>query len=97
MDKPDLTGKLFVGSHVVYVDPVGGQHQAFVTAIWGNPKDAPLINLVYANPDENSTDSYGRQIQRQTSLHHGSAYAVHGQYYMMRDETPNPVVAATMR
>ncbi len=95
MEKPDLTGKLFVGAHVIYVDPVGRQHQAFITAIWGTPKDCPLVNLVYANSDENSTDSYGRQIQRQTSLHHRSAYEVHGQYYMMPDETPNPIARPT--
>jgi len=95
MEKPDLTGKLFVGAAVVYVDPVGGQHQALITAVWGKPADCPLVNLVYVEPDDTRTDSYGRQISRQTSLHHRSAYAVHGQYYMMPDETPNPIVRPT--
>lgn len=97
MEKPDLTGKLHVGAHVVYVNPVGVQHPALVTAIWGEPKDCPLINLVYVDSDKDRSDSYGRQISRQTSLHHRSAYAVHGQYYMMPDETPNPIVAPTER
>lgn len=97
MEKPDLTGKLFVGATVVYVDPVGVQSPALVTAVWGDPKDCPLINLVYVDPDANRTDSYGRQISRQTSLHHRSAYAVHGQYYMMPDDTPNPIVQPTQR
>ena len=95
MEKPDLTGKLIVGGHLVYVDPVGGQHQALVTAVWGDPKDCPLINVVYVDPDPNRHDTYGRQISRNTSCHYRSAYAVHGNYYMMPDETPNPVVAPT--
>ena len=94
-EKPDLTGILVVGSPVVYVDPVGRQHAALVTAIRGEPKDCPLINLVYVNHDGSSTDSYGRQIARQTSLHHRTAYAVHGQYYMMPNEETNPTVHPT--
>ena len=97
MDKPDLTGRLVVGAHVVYVDPVAGQHQAMVTAVWGDPKDCPLINVVYVDPDVSRTDSYGRQISRSTSLCHRSNSNVHGNYYMMPDDTPNPVVQPTMR
>jgi hypothetical protein len=91
----DLTGKLFVGAHVVYVDPVAGQHEALITAVWGDPKDCPLVNLVYVEPDNTRQDSYGRQISRATSLCHLSKSNVHGQYYMMSDETPNPIVKPT--
>lgn len=93
--KPDLTGQLVVGAHVIYVDPVGGQHQALVTAIWGDPKDAPLVNVVYVDSDPNRQDSYGRQISRTTSLCHRSASNVHGMYYMMPGDTPNPIVQPT--
>jgi hypothetical protein len=95
VEKPDLTGLLIVGGHVMYVDPTAGQHQALVTAIWGNPKDAPLINVVFVDPDENRHDSYGRQISRSTSLCHRSASNVHGNYYMLPGDTPNPIVQPT--
>ena len=58
--KPDLR----TGQHVIYVDPVARQHDAIITAVWG----PTCINIVFAAIDESKTDSYGRQIERQTSL-----------------------------
>jgi hypothetical protein len=77
-----------VGDHVIYVDPVARQHDALVTAVWG----PTCINIVYVSGDKTRDDTYGRQIERQTSLCHRSLSPAHGQYYMLYGDVPNPVV-----
>lgn len=52
-----------VGDMVIYTDPVGTSHLSLVTAVWD-----PSINVVYVDDDETKTDSYGRQIARNTSV-----------------------------
>lgn len=94
MDKPDLSA-LKVGGRVIYVDPVAVQHEAVVTAVWGDPSvSVPCINIVYVSQDKEMQDSYGRQIARQTSLCHRSVNPAHGQYFMMPGDTANPVQKA---
>lgn len=86
-----MEGKLYVGGPVVFVDPVGKQFPALVTAIWGKPEDLPLVNAVYCSGDENRQDSYGRQIERSTSVSYKDKVGgVHGFYWMFPGETPNP-------
>ncbi len=71
-----------IGDHVVYVDEVGGEHSALVTAVWGDPDaDSPSLNVVYVVHDEAKTDSYGRQIERATSRVHQSRQGAHGAYW----------------
>jgi hypothetical protein len=67
-----------VGDHVIYIDPVGKEHKALVTANWG--KDTPMksLNIVYVSDNEAETDSYGRQIKHDTSVVHESAQPAHG-------------------
>lgn len=90
---PKLSG-LRVGGHVIYVDAEGRQNDAVVTAIWGDPeKDVPCINVVFVSGDPARSDSYGRQIERETSVVHRSNQLAHGRYYMMPGDTPNPVAA----
>jgi hypothetical protein len=74
--------KPVIGQPVVYVDPVRVQHSAIVTAVWG----AKCINLVFVSSDENKTDTYGRQIDRQTSCNHMSAHEAPGNYWRHVDE-----------
>jgi hypothetical protein len=69
-----------VGDHVVFVDPVGQEHNAIVIANWGQG-DTPSLNVMFADPDESKTDSYGRQIARNTSVVHQSNQAAHGMYW----------------
>ena len=69
-----------VGDHVVYADPKGHEHNAIVTANWGTG-DTPSLNVVFVDPDETKTDSYGRQIARNTSVVHQSNQAAHGMYW----------------
>jgi hypothetical protein len=89
MEQPELR----VGMHVIYVDPVARQHDAIVTAVWG----PTCINVVFVSNDENRTDSWGRQIERQTSLGHRSGTPAHGQYFMMPGDTPNPIAQPIAR
>jgi len=51
------------GDMVIYTDSIRRDHNALVTAVWG----PVCINVVYTSQDESKTDSYGRQIERQTS------------------------------
>jgi hypothetical protein len=89
--------ELYVGMPVIYADPVAGQHNALITAVWGDPKTRPCINVVLVSADESKTDSYGRQIERQTSLQYKDIVGVHGMYYMLPGEVPNPIVKPTLR
>ena len=82
---------LVVGGSVVFVDSVGKQFPALVTAIWGKPEDVPCINVVFISGDDTRQDSYGRQVERSTSVVHRSKQPAHGFYYMFAGDTPNPV------
>lgn len=82
-----------VGDVVVYHDPTGIPSNALVTAVWG----AKCINLVITSQDENKTDPYGRQIERQTSMSHASVNRVHGFYWRWPEEEPNAYVPPVSR
>jgi hypothetical protein len=60
----------FAGAHIVFVDEVGVEHDALVTAPWG----LTCCNLVFVSGDTTKEDSYGRQIERRTSVAHKSIY-----------------------
>lgn len=77
-----------VGDCVHYVDPVGRPANALVTAVWS----PTCINVVLISDDSNKTDSYGRQIERYTSVCHKSNSPVHGNYFKHHDEELNPIV-----
>ena len=53
-----------LGGTVIYTDPKGIDHDALVTALWG-PR---CVNVLYVSADETKRDSYGRQIERETSV-----------------------------
>lgn len=73
-----------IGDPVVYVDEVAVEHAALVTANWGDPaNDTPSLNVVYVDGDATKTDSYGRQIVRQTSTVHSSNQSAHGRYWRL--------------
>jgi hypothetical protein len=75
-----------VGEPVIYVDPVGGMRHAIVTQPWG----LTCINLVFVSGDEDRKDSFGRQIERQSSCMHASVVPVHGNYWRFPDEPGKP-------
>lgn len=72
---------LFAGQHVVFVDSSRVEHDAIVTAWHGTS----CINVVYGSKDEQKTDSYGRQIERATSVSHMSQNP-YGMFWRWPDE-----------
>jgi hypothetical protein len=75
-----------MGEHVVYVDPVGVRHDALVTQPWG----PTCCNLIFVTNDEARRDSYGQQIERQSSCIHKGLSPVHGNYWRFADEEGKP-------
>jgi uncharacterized membrane protein len=86
----EQTRELHVGDVVVYHNPVAKRFNAIVTAVWSKT----CINVVIVSGDETKTDSYGRQIERVTSLMHKTVTTVHGNYWRFEDEEPNPIAVA---
>ena len=84
-----------VGQPVIFVDAFGKKHDALITTWWNGQQTIesylsqygdPGCNLLYVESDELKTDSYGRQIVRQTSVIHKSKQAANGNYYCWPDE-----------
>ena len=76
---------------VIFVDAVGRDQNALVTAVWGQN----CVNVVMVSLDEKATDNYGRQIERSTSVLHGSVMPAHGMYWRWADEVKNPIQEPT--
>ncbi len=84
------------GAPIVYVDSHGVKHDALVTTWHGvdyyraqAPTMEPGVNLAYVSQDTSRTDSYGRQIERQTSVCHKSVQPAHGNYWLWPEEVSN--------
>ena len=71
-----------VGQVVTYFDPKGRPIPALVTAVW----TPDCINLVFVSEDPSREDSYGRQIERQTSQQHLHETQLHGGGWLLEDE-----------
>lgn len=67
------------GMAVTFVDPTGHTRPALITRVWG----PQCINVVIVNRDENQEDSYGRKIERFTSVVHQSMQQAHGNYWKL--------------
>jgi len=74
--------EIHIGDMVVFHDPKGDPHNSFVTAVWS----AHCINVVFVSTDENRTDQFGRQIERESSVEHASILGVHGNCWRFPDE-----------
>lgn len=70
-----------IGDPCTYVDPTGVERPGLITAIHNVSVENPLVNLVVVSIDETKSDSYGRQIERFTSVSHESHPHAHGNYY----------------
>lgn len=57
--------------------------KANYSTMLGKPHTIPSINVVYVSSDKSQTDSYGRQIVRQTSTVHQSGQTAHGRYWFV--------------
>lgn len=76
-------GKMKVGECVVYVDDVGRENLALITSGFTPSTDGAkgAVNLVLVSQDGTKTDTYGRQIERQTSVVHQSSQSAPGNYW----------------
>lgn len=78
--KPNL------GQKVVFCDAKSIDHDALVTAVWSDT----CINVVWVSGDESRTDTYGRQVERQTSVTHATVMGqAHGNYWRFDSEPRN--------
>jgi len=82
---------LSIGSHVLFTDEHFVEHDALVTAIWGDPEKKPTINLLYVSGDDSKTDQYGRQIERPTSIQHAKDNSAGGYCWRFPDEERPPM------
>ena len=71
---------LQVGDVVTYRDEHGVDHNALVTVVHGNTAQS-CINVVYLSSDETQRDSWGRQIERASSVQRQSEFTAHGRYF----------------
>ena len=78
-----------LGQKVIFCDPKGNDHDALVTTVWSQE----CVNVVYVSGDETKGDTYGRQIERSTSLPRGNRPWVHGNYFRTDDEEKLPYKA----
>lgn len=73
-----------IGDAVVYVDPLGKDRPALVTAVWAGEygsTNPPGVNLVFIADDPARDDGYGRQLERATSVIHKSVQPAHGNFW----------------
>lgn len=72
-----------IGTHVIYTDEFGKDHDALVTSSFGGdfPPEQHAINLVYISDEEKETDPYGRQLKRQSSVVPKANQPAHGRYW----------------
>jgi len=85
-----------IGQHIVFVDPKGNRRPALVTAWWNDVASSysfhdpehpmPGVNLVIVSDDERENDTYGRQIERHTSVVHRTQQPAPGNYWCWPDE-----------
>jgi hypothetical protein len=72
-----------IGTHVIFADPTGKQHDALILAAWG----PHCINVVYVVDDPNQKDNYGRKTYKgATSVMHGNYQEAHGYYWLWPNE-----------
>lgn len=67
--------------HILFVDENGLQHNALVQWIHGTVED-PTINLVHLAADEAKKDTYGRQVEKRTSVQHKNRTTASGMYWV---------------
>lgn len=75
-----------VGDAVVFIDENRVARDALITAV----HDDTCVNLVLVNRNRDQQDTYGRQIERETSCQHRSLLGRPvGKFWRFRDEDPS--------
>jgi len=80
--------KLETGDLVIFIDAYRNRRHALVTKVWNSVGNLPGCNLVATSNDETKGDLYGRQIERFTSVVHGSQQPAGGMCWWWPGETP---------
>ena len=80
-----------IGQHVLYVDALSKPRPAILTAVWRHPEYQrlaliPGVNLVVVSDDPSKDDTYGRQIERFTSVVHRANQPSPGWYWCLPSE-----------
>lgn len=79
-----------IGQGVIYVDKYGKARDALVTNWWHQSPERPdseaSVNIVFISDDVQKDDTYGRQLERETSVVHKSQQSAPGFYWCWPDE-----------
>lgn len=91
-----------IGDVVIFFDQFGMEHNALLTNVFGERRITtfkeegketvteqvtnPCVNVLLVSPDKQREDSYGRQIERQTSCSHYSSSSAWGNFYCLPSE-----------
>ena len=93
--------QLKVGDPVIFFDQFGMEHHALLTAIHGERYtydkgydneptiekiENPSVNLLLISPDPKREDTYGRQIERESSVVHSSNQGAWGNFWCLPEE-----------
>lgn len=65
-----MTTQPEIGQAIRFVDENHREHSALVQYVHGPGLEDPTINLVHLSHDPAKQDSYGRQIEKRTSVQH---------------------------
>lgn len=84
--------KIQNGDVVQYVDAHGVEHNALVTAAWGQngvndyyPEVGMLaINIVYVCQNAGARDQWGQQLIHESSVVHRAQQSAHGKYWYQK-------------
>lgn len=76
------------GDHVRFFDEQWREHNALVTAVWGEASETwmPCINVVFVAPEESKKDPHGRQIERRSSVAHAATTKLKANSYLLAGE-----------
>lgn len=69
------------GDHVIFVNALGVEHDALLTAIHGDGTAVPSVNVVFVLQGDNMRDGYGQQISRESSVVHQGNQGAEGMYW----------------
>ena len=97
METKSLDKQVTVGEQVIYFDEFGREHNALVTAVWGERSETfkdgelidtiePSLNVLFVSPDERRSDTYGRQVERRSSCMSVKYQAAYGNCYCLQDQ-----------
>lgn len=102
METKECEKQLSMGGSVIFFDQFGMEHNALLTNVFGKREvttfkeegaetlteqiSNPCVNVLLVSPDVKREDSYGRQIERQTSVMHYSQSTAWGNFYCLPEE-----------